>query len=695
MSTRFAAELPEEPPKPSKLPLTKRLKQKLTPQRVKQKHSAHTASQHVLTRHTSPSPTTLRALMESRTRQEEARNSGSVQARTRHAVPSLTSKARDDSDSTLTCQPSLLQCGHSHFRPEPPSIDKKEVQGCLAHLTVKDPLVERFEKLRLPVGQEQTETVALAASLSSRSTTNFSLPLPSHNSTAAAKLAWNKMAISNPLLPSFKEQPRSYRSLPNTSPHQRTSQSTSPIIINDDSDEDVTLVCERPKGNFSNTNFFQSSGRSRQSSYQQQSRINKTSQKKSFRPNRSPSTSSSDSQGELTPSSSEDSHIGLTARRGSARATTSACCLGHCDGKDHDQSTQPMQQRKDETCQSIFCKRLGTATRRSSMSPRSSPNSSALSPHRNTARISCLRRAPTQSGTREDPISLDSDPEDSSDVNGEPTARIRDVYRALYGEPMEIDDVDQTEQQGAKHSELPQTTENLSHPAALPSRDCAVCGDNVHIVVLPSLPNCSHRPETCTNCYSGWITAQLQGNGWSEVKCPAEKCRTTLSYHEIWQYADPETFRQYDTFIARAAISKDPNFRWCRACDSGQIHVSGVEGNIFTCAACGHKICILHENTWHQGETCEEFEYRASGRKGRDQKAQEAASLQVIGKLTKKCPGPECVYNIEKNDGCDHMTCSKCRYEFCWICLCDYSKVRRVGNAAHSSSCKYHTTRLG
>ncbi|KNZ76583.1 hypothetical protein J132_09443, partial [Termitomyces sp. J132] len=34
---------------------------------------------------------------------------------------------------------------------------------------------------------------------------------------------------------------------------------------------------------------------------------------------------------------------------------------------------------------------------------------------------------------------------------------------------------------------------------------------------------------------------------------------------------------------------------------------------------------------------------------------------------TKECP--KCQSTIEKNGGCNHMTCKKCKHEFCWVCM--------------------------
>ncbi|KAJ4374147.1 hypothetical protein N0V83_002888 [Neocucurbitaria cava] len=238
-----------------------------------------------------------------------------------------------------------------------------------------------------------------------------------------------------------------------------------------------------------------------------------------------------------------------------------------------------------------------------------------------------LKQDGPHSGTRENPINLDSDSDSDSIVPNIREIELRvhvEDYGGLYGEPMELDDTS--------------SDSNL--------------GEIESIVV-------AREAEKRTLDVARQLQAEEDSNvrtaQGSPVFTPQELAQAAIrngSPRSFKQYAQPAVFQQYDTFIARAAFSEDPNFRWCRNCDFGQIHISGVEGNIFTCGACGHKVCVIHEskNTWHEGETCEEYEYRSSGQKERDQKAQEAASLQAIGKLSKKCPGPNCVYNIGQKE---------------------------------------------
>mmetsp|Transcript_128463 Transcript_128463/g.286240 ORF Transcript_128463/g.286240 Transcript_128463/m.286240 type:complete len:329 (-) Transcript_128463:60-1046(-) len=52
----------------------------------------------------------------------------------------------------------------------------------------------------------------------------------------------------------------------------------------------------------------------------------------------------------------------------------------------------------------------------------------------------------------------------------------------------------------------------------------------------------------------------------------------------------------------------------------------------------------------------------------------ESENISWIRANTKKCP--KCHKPIEKNQGCNHMICSKaggCGHEFCWLCLGDWS----------------------
>ncbi|KAF2271075.1 hypothetical protein CC78DRAFT_528017 [Lojkania enalia] len=304
-----------------------------------------------------------------------------------------------------------------------------------------------------------------------------------------------------------------------------------------------------------------------------------------------------------------------------------------------------------------------------------------------------VHRRPINRGTRDDPVDVDSNDEYDFDADAELERRLQQDFNVSNLQATLREDADALYARQIHNEEVTEMRRQASVPR---TRNCVVCGEDVLVAEFPALVDCAHEPETCPKCYQGWIESELNSKRWDEIRCPGSECRVILKHYEVQQYATPEVYARFDQLSARSALSDDPDFRWCRArnCTSGQIHVSGEEGNIFRCVECGFKVCIVHEDTWHEGETCDEYDYRVSGRKEKDQKAQEEASAKALKKFTKKCPGKKCGWNIEKNDGCDHMTCSKCKHEFCWICLAPYAAIRATGNSAHNRNCTYHSSRI-
>ncbi|EKX38946.1 hypothetical protein GUITHDRAFT_115052 [Guillardia theta CCMP2712] len=57
----------------------------------------------------------------------------------------------------------------------------------------------------------------------------------------------------------------------------------------------------------------------------------------------------------------------------------------------------------------------------------------------------------------------------------------------------------------------------------------------------------------------------------------------------------------------------------------------------------------------------------ASGEEREEARAEARSDQEEIARTSKPCT--KCGYRIVKMGGCDHMTCRKCRHEFCWRCL--------------------------
>lgn len=70
----------------------------------------------------------------------------------------------------------------------------------------------------------------------------------------------------------------------------------------------------------------------------------------------------------------------------------------------------------------------------------------------------------------------------------------------------------------------------------------------------------------------------------------------------------------------------------------------------------------------HYPATCEAIEWynKQNNRSTRVTAEDNLATLNWLNKFTQDCPA--CKSPIEKNGGCNHMTCRTCGGHFCWVC---------------------------
>ena len=598
----FPSELPERPQKAAKLPLAKRLSQKLASSKSKRKTSTDmpppfpfenlnpavfapaadkSTSPYAITRY---APPTISLGPENEV-QASPQTQG-LAPRLKHAISSLKYPKSSNSESRSPPPPGNLLSSIDHQATfQPSSLIRRKPISLTTDSAIKDPLVERFERLKLPQnGKLQPRSVAPAVAPSpplTPLTTSTPPPPPSTiEFLQAARLAWDGMAVPSPTFPVRTEQPSLYprRSDGQSQPKALTKEkltATHPVVIDEDSDEGVLNPIQKRS-----RNPFQRHMRLRKHPILSPRHQTTSSTRNSRRRSRSPSISSSDSEVYLTPDSSQDvSYLGPSVEAAKAKelrqssepelngprfidSRDAVCLQEELDRR----LAQRLQQEEEEAHQT---ERFLYIQLRAACQP-SARGSVGRARQRKRNKIGHS----TSTGTRENPIDLES--ESSSDSDDEDRMVFTDQHPVLdrsvdYPELMDLEDDDwnwsssdelhpnQTNLD-ATLAQLLQEEEESNGQVVAATRDCAVCGDSYPISELPSLADCEHSPQTCATCYAGWVTAQLQGSSWREAKCPESECKVKLTYYEVQQTATPEIFLQYDTFIARAAISEDRKF---------------------------------------------------------------------------------------------------------------------------------------
>lgn len=232
---------------------------------------------------------------------------------------------------------------------------------------------------------------------------------------------------------------------------------------------------------------------------------------------------------------------------------------------------------------------------------------------------------------------------------------------------------------------------NISEPAetnccekfTIKLEECPLCVVQYQKTEMTYGASCAHR--VCKDCMKKYITTEISHSRLS-ICCPV--CPLQIHPNKIKTILnDEELYLKYENFMLRRVIAAEPDARWCPAPDCGYVVIASGCASCpeLKCGrdGCNTTFCYHCKQEWHPNDTCmgasikrgrnNPYAFTMSGLVEENALSQKTTKSGQQSTLTsddiKECP--VCGSRIIKmNDGsCNHMTCSICETEFCWLCM--------------------------
>ena len=190
--------------------------------------------------------------------------------------------------------------------------------------------------------------------------------------------------------------------------------------------------------------------------------------------------------------------------------------------------------------------------------------------------------------------------------------------------------------------------------------NCCICqgefSDEVYLF-------CNHG--FCRDCVTGWISSQISRK--ELATCPIPDCKQEIESSIVELLIGKEQYQKYDQNRLDTLLAREFVMFYCPGKGCNGI-VSVQDGSVLNvqCPECRKAYCFRCKVEWHSGTNCEKYQQWAQENKQAD-----ALTFKLLNQINaKQCP--QCQTWIEKNQGCDHIKCGKCQYNFWWSSLQPY-----------------------
>ena len=188
---------------------------------------------------------------------------------------------------------------------------------------------------------------------------------------------------------------------------------------------------------------------------------------------------------------------------------------------------------------------------------------------------------------------------------------------------------------------------------------CSICEEKLtEEEKKDNLIKCNHM--FCNDCYYEFLKQKINSNFIEGIKCLQKDCDSKLYDNFIQKklLRDIPLLDKYKKLDTKRQLMLNPNIQLCPFTDCDSYALKIGNNKYVSCKKNNHKFCFNCLKDWHGDKEC-------------DNSVDKSFQNWRDSSKVKRCP--KCKYFIEKEEGCNHITCYNCRYQFCWLCMGEYT----------------------